>query len=258
MVGRGGAWDSMRIVLIVVVALVVLVGGVVFFFPMSIAADVAAKAEPDFRFADATGSVWNGTLKGVTLGRQDIGDVKVSAKPGELLKGRVGGKVALVRPDATAEGDLSVGFDGRNPSWRNLKLSGKASAIPGLPARLANTAGQFSLTVDQLDFKGDLCTAAKGEAWTNVLAVEAFENGWKGPELRGPLACENGTLFVAATGVSPNGEDVTARVDMARNASLALDARVNRVGPDGAKALAELGFRPDGADYVLSHRLGAM
>ena len=52
----------LRIVIFVVLGVVALVGGVVAFFPMSMAADIASKQMPGFKYAEASGSVWDGKL----------------------------------------------------------------------------------------------------------------------------------------------------------------------------------------------------
>ena len=48
----------MRIAIFIGLAIVAMVAGAVTFLPMSMAADMVARQVPDFRFSNASGSVW--------------------------------------------------------------------------------------------------------------------------------------------------------------------------------------------------------
>lgn len=241
----------MRMFLILLVVLIVAVVGVAAFFPMSIVAGWGKQAVPGFAYQSASGTVWKGGLKGVTFDGQAVGDVSLAVDPMTLLKGRVGADVKIERSDVTAEGRLGVGLDGRKPDWRDLKLTGNAAAIPGLPEGLSSGEAKFSLSLAEAAFAGDRCTSASGEAWTNLLAIPRPNTTWTGPELRGPITCQDGRLALDAGGVSSAGEAITAHVVAEPNLRLGLAARVTRVGPAGAEALTALGFRQEGDAYVL-------
>ena len=97
----------MRIVIFVVLAALALAGGAVAFLPMSMAADMAAKQLPDFRFGEASGSVWDGKLTNVSYGQQTIGDLSVKTDLMALFGGKAAGAVGMPREGAAGQAGTS-------------------------------------------------------------------------------------------------------------------------------------------------------
>ncbi len=72
------------------------------------------------------GSLWNGVCGGLVYQGRTLGDVRWSLHPLKLLSGRVAAHVVLNRGTGTnqassAEGDVEVGFSGKNITARDLK-----------------------------------------------------------------------------------------------------------------------------------------
>jgi len=150
----------MKVVIFIVLALLVGGGGAFAMFPMSIAADFAGKQVPDFRYASASGSVWDGKLTGVSMGKQPIGDLSVKADIAALVGGKATGKLALSRAGFTGESGVTWPLGGGSLQLDNLKLTGKAGLVPGMPHVVALGAGDFALEIKQLTFAGEVCESA--------------------------------------------------------------------------------------------------
>jgi hypothetical protein len=246
----------MKVVIFILLALLLGGGGFVAFLPMSMAADLASKQLPDFRYMEASGSVWDGKLTEVTIGDQKIGDLSVKADMGSVLSGKGAGKLALSREGLTGESGISWPFLGGQLEFNELKLKGKAGLAPGMPEVVALGGGDFELEIAQLTFVGDVCESARGNVWTDALA-RVDVKGWVGPELRGPVSCKDGKLAVEAAGRSATGEDIHARLDITSRLDMNLTAIVLNAEGGAVEALTTLGFRAEGEALVLRRALGS-
>lgn len=248
--------SSMKWVLFVVLFVVVIGGAVAAFFPMSVAADFLAKQERQFAYANATGSVWNGKLTQVRFGDQAIGDVAIKTDPLKLLAGKAAGRFGLKRPEYSGEGTLAYDMKGGEVRLTDVTLSGQLRAVRGLPERIRTSGGAFKVAIDDIVLDREACQFARGEVWTDALAKVDMEGMWAGPELRGPVTCEDGRLVVEATGRAITGEDVVARVDVGGRLDLSLEAEVAAASVAAQEALKHVGFRADGSVMRLTRSIG--
>jgi len=245
----------MRIFLIALVALVAAAGAGLMFLPMSMAADVASQRVPDFKFKEASGSVWDGELKQVAFGKQFIGDLKVKSDVLSLLTGKASGTLGLTRDGFTGQANLIYGLSNGSLELKDMKLDGNTAMVPGMPAAIAKVDGKFSLQVKDLQFVAGACEAANGEVWTDAL-TKVKVKGWVGPELRGPVTCEGGKLQVQAKGRAATGEDVLAILSISQHLDMEMTATVANATPAAVEALREVGFTKDGDRLVLRHAMG--
>jgi hypothetical protein len=245
----------MRIVIIAIVVILAAISGGVALLPMSMAADVASKQFPDFRFKDASGSLWDGKLSQVSFGQQFIGDLAVKTELLPLLTGKIAGKFGLAREGFSGETDLSYGLGDKVLQLKDLKLDGNTALVPGMPASIARAEGKFTLQLKDVKFTDNVCEAATGEVWTDALAKVTVK-GWTGPELRGPVTCNGGKLQVQAGGKAATGEDVQASLNISQHLDMELTATVSNVTPAAAAALAEAGFTAEGDKLVLRQAMG--
>jgi hypothetical protein len=246
----------MRIVIFILLALSVGGAAAVAMFPLSLAADLAAKQVPEFRYTQASGSVWDGKLTRVAMGDQPIGDLSVKANMGALFGGKAAGKLSLIREGLTGESGITWPISGGPLEFDNLKLTGKVGLAPGIPDLVAFGGGDFALQIERLTFAGGACENARGEVWTDALAKVEVK-GWVGPELRGPVSCRDGKLAVEAFGRSATGEDVSARLDFTSRLDMELTATVLNAEGEAVEALTKLGFKPEGGALVLRQTLGS-
>jgi hypothetical protein len=246
----------MKIVIFVVLAVVVVLVGAVALFPMRMAAEFAAKAAPDFKYAEADGTVWGGKLTGVTYGSQRIGDLAVNADFGSLFTGKAAATVGLGRKGLDGAADLSWPIGGKALDVKNLKLEGAVSTVRGIPQSVSAAGGKFRLELSDIKFNNGACEIAKGEVWTDALA-KVNHRGWTGPELTGPVSCEGGKLVVQATGKAPTGEDVVARMDIGSHLDMAMTATVTNATGGAVESLKSLGFTERGGTLVISQAVGS-
>ncbi len=240
----------MRIIIFIVVALVAVVAGGVALFPMATAADLARQRLPDLKFANASGSVWDGKLGGLSYGAQTIGDIAVKTDLFSLFSGKAAGKVGMAREGLSGEADLSYGLGDGGLDLKNLKLAGDMSMVPGMPSTIAAAGGKFTLNVGHVKFANSLCEDASGEVWTDALAKINYK-GWVGPELRGPVTCAGGKMQVQASGTAQTGEAVQASLDIGQHLDMQMTATVENAGATAIEALTSVGFQLEGGTLVL-------
>ncbi|RYY95769.1 MAG: hypothetical protein EON61_22160 [Alphaproteobacteria bacterium] len=246
----------MRIVIFIVIALIAVVAGGVALFPMSTAADMAKQRLPDLKFANASGSVWDGKLGGLAYGEQTIGDVAVKTDLFSLFSGKVAGKVGMAREGLAGEADISYGLTNGGVDLKNLKLAGDTSMVPGMPPTIAAAGGKFTLNVGSVKFANGLCEDASGEVWTDALTKVNYK-GWVGPELRGPVTCAGGKMQAQASGTAETGEAVEAALDIGQHLDMLLTATVRNAGTTAIEALTSVGFVLEGDKLVLRQAMAS-
>lgn len=246
----------LRIVIFVVLGVVLLVGGVVAFFPMSMAAEMASKQMPGFKYSEASGSVWDGKLTDVHFSGQKIGDLSVKANLFDLLTGKATGALGLIREGFAGQADLAYGLGSGALDIKNLKIDGTTGLVPGMPPAAAQADGKFTLQIADLKFDNAVCESATGEVWTDAL-TRVDVQGWVGPELRGPVTCQGGKLLVQASGKAATGEDVLAVLNISPSLDMDMTATVSGASPGAAQALTQLGFVDEGGTLTLRQGLGS-
>lgn len=246
----------LRIVIFVVLGVAALVAGAVAFFPMSMAAEMASRQMPGFKYAEASGSVWDGKLSSVSFSDQAIGDLTVKANLFDLLTGKAAGMLGLVREGFAGQADLAYGLTNGLLDIKNLKIDGEVAMVPGMPEPVARADGKFTLQIKELKFNHSACETAAGEVWTDAL-THVNVQGWVGPELRGPVSCQGGALQVLASGKAATGEDVLASLNVSAGLDMDLTATVSNASPAAINALTQLGFVADGDTLTLRQGLGS-
>jgi hypothetical protein len=245
-----------KIIIFAVLAVLVAIGAGVWMLPMSMAADFAAKQVPEFKYAAASGSVWDGKLTDVSYGEQKIGDLTVKADLMQAVTGKASGQLGLVRKGFTGTTGISWPLGGKDVTLTNLKVGGDVVNVPGMPGAVAMSGGKFTLELKNLVFAHNACQSASGEVWTDALAKMSHK-GWTGPELRGPVTCTEGKVQVEASGKAPTGEDVIARMSISSRLDMEMTASVlNAQGP-AIKALTDMGFKPEGNALVMRQAIGS-
>ena len=245
----------MRIFIIAVVGVLAALAGGVALLPMSMAADMAAKQFPDFKFSQASGSVWDGKLSQVSFGKQFIGDLAVKTELMSLLGGTASGTLGLTREGFSGQTSINYGMGNGRLELKDMNVTGNTAMVPGMPAAVAKGDGKFTLKVADVKFTEGACAEAKGEVWTDALTKVEIK-GWKGPELRGPVTCNGGKLQVEAGGKAATGEDVLAVMSIGQHLDMELTAAVSNASPGALQALAEVGFKPEGDKLVLRQAVG--
>ncbi len=224
--------------LIAVLALVLLIA----LFPMRIAlAGLGDNAVIGVR--EVEGSVWNGRLKGVTVGELVLGDFDASISPWRLIMLRGYVDVASVS-NASLRGTLI----GSPWNWGFRDMTAQlalAGAFAPLPVESLGLAGAG------IRFEGDRCVQTTG---TLRLQLKGAINGVDlGSALSGPLRCDG--KAVSALLVSGSAME---RVALRLTPEGAYSARLNVRASDPAAGvrLSQAGFRdtPIGHEFAFSGR----
>ena len=246
----------MRIVIFVVLGLLVAAGLALWMFPMSMAADFAAKQIPEFKYAKASGSVWDGKLTQVAFGEQKVGDLSVKADLLQAFTGKASAKLGLAREGFTGDTGVTWPIGGQDITLNKFKLGGDVVNVPGMPGNVAMSGGKFTLELKELKFAKNACQSASGEVWTDALAKMSHK-GWVGPELRGPVTCSDGKVQVEASGKAPTGEDVLAKLSISSKLDMEMTASVLNAQGSAIKALTDMGFKPEGSALVIRQSIGS-
>jgi hypothetical protein len=247
---------AVKFLIFLVLALLVGGGAAVAMFPMSMAAEFAAKQVPDFKYATASGSVWDGKLTQVAYGEQKIGDLSVKADMMQAFTGKAAGQLGLARDGFTGDAGIVWPVGGKRVTLSNLKLAGDVVNVPGMPGAVAMSGGKFTLELKDVTFAGDACQSASGEVWTDALA-KMDHKGWVGPELRGPVTCTDGKIQMETTGKAPSGEDVIAKMSISAKLDIEMTASVLNAQGSAAQALTSMGFKPEGNALVIRQAIGS-
>ena len=246
----------MRIAIFIGLAIVAMVAGAVTFLPMSMAADMVARQVPDFRFSNASGSVWDGKLTNVSYGEQTLGDLSVKTDLLALFGGKAAGTVGMARQGFAGQADVSYGIGIGGLDVKDLSIAGDIAVVPGMPPSIVRSDGKFTQAVKGVKFANTLCESASGEVWTDALTKVNYK-GWVGPELRGPVTCAGGKLQVEASGTAATGENVLATMIIGQHLDMEMTASVANAGPGATEALTSIGFELQGDKLVLRQQLAS-
>jgi general secretion pathway protein N len=112
--------------------------------------------------AALSGTVWNGHARSLSWRSAPLGDVRWSFAPADLLRGRIGVRLDLSRPDGSASAHASVGLGGelRLSDTRADLPVGMLSELPiGTPPRWR---GRLSGRFDEIVIAGGWPTTLRG------------------------------------------------------------------------------------------------
>ncbi len=209
---------------------------------------VASMAAPEAQFAGKplkySGTIWNGQVSGT-----DAGTLDLNTSLWRLLSGGnpvhvTGGPQGLILSAEAGLGGL-----------RAVKVDGSMRALALRDPRVGAVNGNFKLDVPDMKLRED-CDYANGTAWTDFLSQNAATFRWQGPELEGPVSCEDGRLIVDLSGKDDTAE-ITAKVTIGLEGSYRADitAKVNpNVEPIAGPTLQQSGFHKDGGLYKLTEQ----
>ena len=97
---------------------------------------------------------------------------------------------------------------------------------------------------------------AEGRIWTNLLTRMESRWQWRGPELEGPISCQEGDVVLSLAGQNAAGEEVEGRLEVGLDATGRFQANVSNSQPETAQALILLGFLSEGRDrFVYQHAI---
>ncbi|MEA9785938.1 type II secretion system protein N [Xanthomonas campestris pv. raphani] len=184
---------------------------------------------------EAQGSIWNGSLRGVTWKAQPIGDVQVALQPWPLVRGEQRVRLATSTAALIALQGARHGID-----------QGNGRVLLRQPGGITLLDLAVDLRQVQAVFDATRCVQAAGEVTVQIVPTSAGEAvGLLPLRLRGSPRCNDAAVELALQpdGGMPDGMQLSAELRLQRDGRWQLQSRVDP-GQDAAlgMGLQLLGF----------------
>jgi hypothetical protein len=195
------------------------------FAPVSLLVHPLLQAAPGVSIAGASGSIWNATLRSVSVDDVQLGDLNVRLSPLSLIGGRPEAEIVSEGPLRSAR----LRPDGRSARLEEVSIETELAALsrrapPGVQLKVVRGAARLAPSG---------CLEASG-------AITLTDTSGRLPgAITGPLACLNGTLLAD---VGLEGQVAQGRLALARSPEGGLSITAQSEDPALAAALAGLGF----------------
>lgn len=192
--------------------------------------------------ADAVrGTIWRGSLNGLTLGGVRLGDGEVRLLPLRLLNGRIAFALSVGQGNAPLQAEIARGWGKVSVTRLSGRLSGGQAFAP-----LPLDALEFDDVSFSLDGRG--CTGAQGRVRAELAPAPGVPVLAEG--LTGEARCDGPALLLPLTGRSGR-ERLSLRLAADGSASAQLALRADDDDVRSGEALRALGFVRAGTDWVL-------
>ncbi|MDX2223657.1 MAG: type II secretion system protein N [Rhodospirillaceae bacterium] len=210
--------------------------------PLGLVLGAAAPQAVGVTYQRATGTVWSGSVRGVSWAGRSWGDITVRLLPLELLRGRL---------DIAFDGAGAMRGAGRAGLGGGMRLNAPSLTIDlaALPLSVP-LAGRLEVTEADLVIDDDGCGRATARLATDALVRGIGPVNWSGPRLAGGARCEGADLVVALTGgTGADAVEITLRLKPGRafRAEFAIASTDRAV----AQALPLVGFSAQDGVYRL-------
>ena len=187
---------------------------------------------------EMTGTVWRGTVSGLPL----LGTANVETSPFARRAAFEAGEgrnfVSGVLPPSEAK-DVTIRMD--------------VSTIPFTDGRLRGLRGDFTAQISEIILADQACASAIGTAKTDVLQRNGGTVQWTGPELSGPIQCEDGALVANMSGQDAQ-QKIIAVITIMPNGTYRAEVDVRTARPEADAVLPLFGFSRAGQSFVLTEQ----
>ncbi len=202
--------------------------------PHFVSSDVEALA-PDMRFS---GTIWNGRVTGLPY----IQSANFNLSP-----------LSRVADIEAGNGRNYIAGRMRASEATNVKLRADLASFPFTDGRLQGLQGDITATLDEVSYDKAGCLSATGRARTDVLQRNGGSIQWTGPELNGPLRCEDGALIADLSGEDAQ-QSVSALIRLVPDGSYRADITVRTSRAEADAVLPLFGFSRVGQDFKLTEQ----
>ena len=184
------------------------------------------------------GTVWQGTVSGVPI----FGTANLNIAP---LSRTLGFEAGQARNYAS----------GRLSPTRATSIDFRMdfASVPFTDGRLQGLRGDFTAEISEAQFKDQTCQSAIGAARTDVLQRNGGTIDWTGPELTGPIRCEDGTLIVDLSGRDAQ-QTITALIRIMPDGTYRANVSVRTSRVEADAVLPLFGFSRSGQNFVLTEQ----
>ncbi len=136
---------------------------------------------------------------------------------------------------------------------RDLDFRLDFSTVPFTDGRLRGLRGELDAQISEMIIEDQACASATGTARTDVLQRNAGTVQWTGPELSGPIQCEDGALIVNMAGQDAQ-QQISAVVKIMPNGLYRAEVDVRTARPEADAVLPLFGFTRSGQSFVLTEQ----
>ncbi len=192
---------------------------------------------------DYTGTIWNGQVRGLDY----VGSANFEISIKELFSAGLPLKFKSESPVMMVSGHASQN------QLKDIRFTGTLAKLPTRDGRLKELAGQVNILLAEMQIAEGHCTSAQGQITTDFLMLNRARWQWQGPELTGPVRCENGELVVTLTG-KDNNQDIRADLRLFKDGRYAANFTVQTSQPEAGVVLPLYGFELVGRDYKLTEQ----
>ncbi len=242
-------WIAYAALFVLITALTLIVTA-----PLSFVMERARQSAPAISYAATTGTIWNGDVNGLRYGVQSIGNVSIRTQWTALLVGQLKSDFQLTDGGVVALGNLTAGLSGAL-SLNDVQVRGRTSDLMTLREEVRALDGEFTLNLSELVVKSGNCQRATGRVWTDTLGKLEPTYGWAGPELSGPISCENGKIAIRLSSPDDEADKMRAELLIGLDATGTFRAEIDNPTNDVAQAATILGFVTIGDQMVYEHVL---
>jgi hypothetical protein len=190
---------------------------------------------PDLKFR---GTVWDGSLTGLPIFGSANFSVAPLSRRGSVQSGQ-GQNYLAAQMSPTAIRDVVMRLD--------------LGDLPLTDGRLQGLRGLLRTDIVELNISDQSCTSARGTVWTDVLQRNGGQIQWTGPELRGPLSCEEGALIANLSGRDAQ-QSIEALIRLQPDGIYRADVTVKTSRVEADAVLPLFGFSRSGQNFVLTEQ----
>ncbi len=185
------------------IALVTFCATVLVSAPATLLIPAIKRTAPDLAYTNIDGTIWNTTIKHLTVKGTAIGDVDLKLNFTALLKGSL--DYAIAFDDEAIRGTLSVKrhLFGKIEVYSNSLEIGQ-SVISRLALLGVRLDGTMTFSNAQIVLNKDSCIYSDGTVETNLLRAPAKHFGVTSPDLAGNVVCNGGKLGIVLSGTEPS------------------------------------------------------
>jgi len=227
-----------RVVLFALLTLLMLLAS----FPLHVALELLGFGGRGLSARSVSGAVLNGEMADARFGDVALGSPHTRLTLWRLLIGEA--QLVLSGTDTAALTGRLIGFRS------GFALDDVNAALP-VAAMGVPFAGTLTLNGFEARFEDGRCTAASGQASTDVLSLAAGQYGLPAVALTGTPRCEGDVLVLPLSG---SGAGAQAALDIRLSAAGTASGSLSLSGLDASlgDALVVSGFRSEGGNYRLN------
>ncbi len=234
-----------RFVLLLVVFAVMACVALLAFTPFAVVTDRIGQRFPAVAITAPAGTIWNGQASDVRLGRQSLGTGRFQQSLIPLIGGTLDSRFALSGVSLVAQGQVRFSGSG-SLQLSEFRATGQTSELVGLVEDIRDLDGRYAVDIARLIVSDGACVEADGRVWTDLLTNLDVRYQWAGPELEGPLSCENGDIRLSLSGTGDSGEAISVELVGRMDGRGSFNTRIRSAGPELRQAAILLGFQVQG------------